>query len=415
MAFDEFLAHNPWSKIEETEDAFEVVDPWSDSSLRLRIPKPAPADILADLDQIILLPRFTGVYHRDTRELEFIYVPLEPDDPTLAKVFIFKWDGVDHTCRYAKSSDRVLMLVRAFRPTGGDTSTEYRGLQRLSAMKTLDSFLKLPARLLEAFEKFVPASFFVGSVASADDASLAQMAKHLNFFMSYFWRESPSILIHEPPEVQTPFLPGVSSVVNIPAVISATAIDPFLLDLSLAARSGNYRLRFLYYYQILEYAAFYWTEESVKAAVRRVILNPDLHARIDEYTPKLIEALIPTRQNDEHKIRRVIETAVEPRAIWTEMQSNLACFTTATSFEGGFFLDPLVSKDTTEGSFGTMWAPKIAETFRNIRNALVHARESRTQAVIAPTAANEERLRPWVPLIRRIAEQVVLFQSQSEA
>src|ERR1700704_1199310 len=96
----------------------------------------------------------------------------------------------------------------------------------------------------------------------------------------------------------TPYLPGMSSVINIPDVITGIEIDPFLLDLSLTAREGTNRLKFLYYYQILEYAAFYWTEESVQAGVKRILMNPDLHARIDYYVPRLIETLVPTRQND---------------------------------------------------------------------------------------------------------------------
>ncbi len=411
---EEFLALNPWSTVESTDDAVEIVNPWDDPSFRISVPAAAAEALSHLLAPVVLLPRFTGIHHRDRQEIEFIYTSLRPGDPVQQKTFVFRWRGVDHECRYDRASERVMTLARHFNPSGGETATEYRGLQRLALFRDLEG-INVPERVLKFIEAMVPTSFYVNNVTSTDDAFLIPLTKHLNFYMSYFWRESPSILIHDKTDTATPYLPGVSSVVNIPQVISASDVDAFLLDLSLAARGGSNRLRFLYYYQILEYAAFYWTEESVKAGLRRVLMNPDLHARLDEYIPKLIETLVPTRQNDEHKIRRVIETAVDPASLWAEISANIACFAARTEFEGGFVMDALVSKDTTESSFGSMWSPKILEAFRAIRNALVHARESRTQAVIAPSQANEERLRPWVPIIRRVADRVMLFQAQTEA
>ena len=169
------------------------------------------------------------------------------------------------------------------------------------------------------------------------------------------------------------------------------------------------RLRFLYYYQILEYAAFYWVEDSVKNAICKILQAADLQSKLDDYFPKLIEALVPTRQNDEHKIRRVTECRIDPKTIWTEVSGNLEYFCAPHEFEGGFVLPPLVSSDTTEEAFSKMWSPKLVETLRAIRNSLVHARESRTEAVIVPTVANARLLRPWIPVARRMAEQVTIF------
>ena len=179
-----------------------------------------------------------------------------------------------------------------------------------------------------------------------------------------------------------------------------------------ACRTWLIGVRFIQYYQILEYSAFYWTEESVRTAVKRVLMNPDLHARLDYYVPRVIDALTPTRAADEHKIRRVVETTVDPALIWAELNRDIGSFCKRVQFDGGFICESLLATDTTEESFKTMWAPKLTDLLRSIRNALVHGRESRLQVVIAPTAANEKRLRSWMPILRRVAEQVIICSSQ---
>jgi hypothetical protein len=161
---------------------------------------------------------------------------------------------------------------------------------------------------------------------------------------------------------------------------------------------------------MLEYSAYYWVEDAVKTAICRVLKAPDLQAKIDDYFPKLIEALSPTRQQDEHKIRRVVESRVEPHAVWNVVRQDLTYFSSPHQFDGGFVLESVLSKDSTEDAFVKMWTPKILDTIRAIRNSLVHARENRTQAVIFPMVGNDRLLRPWLPVVRLIAEQVMLFE-----
>ena len=55
-----------------------------------------------------------------------------------------------------------------------------------------------------------------------------------------------------------------------------------------------------------------------------------------------------------------------------------------------------------------MWMPKTFDLLTKIRNVLVHAREKRESKGILPTRHNEAILRRYIPLIRRIAEQLAL-------
>ena len=59
--------------------------------------------------------------------------------------------------------------------------------------------------------------------------------------------------------------------------------------------------------------------------------------------------------------------------------------------------------------FRVSWSPKFGDTLRRIRNALVHARESRMVEVIAPIGENYEKLAPWLPPLRVAAMDAIVY------
>lgn len=401
----EFSRHNPWCRVENDRGRIEIALPWNDASLALVADKTEDVRDLTKLNNLVLPERFNAVYHRDTKQMEYIFGELfEHDEPLPAQKFMFRWRSSDFTCYYGPVSEEVLFLARIFIPLRGPS--DLRHLEELQDLQLVD---KLPEELRTYYEGKHGVSFYVGPLASYDEELLISFAKHLNFYMSYFDRKSPQIDIVPQPPAPVSNPPTGSAIEIVPPVINGVELDPFLLDLNLAAKFGDTRLRMMYYYQILEYAAFYWVEDSVKASICKILQAPDLQAKLDDYFPKLIDALVPTRQNDEHKIKRVIEFRVNPNDIWSEISSNISYFSSAHTFEGGFRLEALVSADTTAEAFSKMWTPRLFETLRAIRNSLVHARESRTDAVISPTNSNSRLLRPWIPVVRRMAEQVTVY------
>jgi hypothetical protein len=210
-------------------------------------------------------------------------------------------------------------LAKHFRPVEKDFDSDFRGLARISRRRYLEAaFGPPPPEVVETLAARPPVSFFIDGLDQFTETDAVALAKHLNLYMGHFWRETPRVVIRDVSSQEPgPTKPTkTTSIEDLPTAISANELDPYLLDLLLVARSGNPRLRFIQYYQVLEYAAFYWTEESVKTSIRRLLSSPDLPGRLDDYVPRLIEALTPTRANDEHKIKRVVETAVDPRRVW---------------------------------------------------------------------------------------------------
>ena len=195
---------------------------------------------------------------------------------------------------------------------------------------------------------------------------------------------------------------------KFPDSISCGQKDEFLLDFLLAANEVETRMSFIYYYQVLEYAAFYYIDSEVKKKLYLILNSPTIHSNSDIHLNKIVDSLTDYRQSDEAKLNKIVENLCDPEIIWREIESNKTIFINPQNFEGGFKLNSLISEDTTFDTFKTMWIPKLPDMLRKIRNSLVHGRESRQEFFISPTTVNDNKLFPWNNLIRRVAEQVVI-------
>jgi len=107
-------------------------------------------------------------------------------------------------------------------------------------------------------------------------------------------------------------------------------------------------------------------------------------------------------------MRKVIEEYCDPDDIWYEIENDKDFFASPIEFDGGFTLAPLISKDTSISTWKTMWMPKLYDHVTKMRNSLVHARERRQSHVILPTIGNTYKIERYIPLIKRMTEQIAL-------
>ena len=404
-----FLKHNPYSKVQRKKKAYYVLNPWNDKSMAFILRGASQTDLIAALNNLILPTRFTALYHLDSNTMEYIYTLLPKNDSCLSRQFNFIIDGEDYCCKFGGASDRLLILSKFFRRTGEETGTGYRNLLPFRSYIMEKS---KPASTEDYFVGIKPISFFVSGFKKFDEDKIINVSKHLNFFMRYYDRESPIIIIHSiaselaESSKELRFLQK-----EFPRTISTRCHNPFLLDIALAANEANTRLAFLYYYQILEYAAFYYVDTEVKRRMLQIICTPDIHANPDKYLSRLLDTVTEMRQSDEAKLNKIVQIGCSLDVVWKELQQNLPYFSKRQEFEGGFAIEPFISEDTTFESFATMWIPKMPDILRKIRNALVHGRESRLGLAISPTRNNDLKIRPWFAVIRRIAEQVLISSS----
>ncbi|TGK08993.1 hypothetical protein EHO60_13290 [Leptospira fletcheri] len=405
-----FLRNNSQSSLKKENEQWIVESPWDDESIHLYIQE--KQEIYDCLNNLVLPYKFTALYHSDLKCLEFIYTLQSKDANFEDDNFEFIFDSVTYKCSYKDSSDRLLLVANVFRPSGKETNLGYRNLFLLNAYtQSLSSTENIePPFPSPDFENLKPISFFIEGIEVYDEQKLVSLAKHLNFYMSYYDRKAPNIIIHPDRDNSGKPNPQLQLIdQRFPSRIQAQSKDPFLIDLALSARESGIRLKYLYSYQILEYAAFYFLEEDVKRKVTMLLKSPVLLSKTEEICRNILDAITDIKQNDEAKINKVVETFTDPEIIWKEIQENIDFFSNPTEFDGGFRLSPLISSNTTIEAFKSTWIPKVPDTLRKIRNALVHGRESRLGLIIAPGTKNNLKLRPWVPLIQRISEQVIIF------
>lgn len=88
--------------------------------------------------------------------------------------------------------------------------------------------------------------------------------------------------------------------------------------------------------------------------------------------------------------------------------ANKDFFTKDVCFDGGFVIKKLFKdeKQIQTGLPNTI--QDIKSNLEKIRNVLVHIRESHENKVILPTMRNEDLIRPYLYLLRRIAEEVAM-------
>ncbi len=403
----EFFTRNPESTCVEEEGAYIIRKPWADDTIAVRVPKEAKS-VLDALNSVRLPPRFTAIWHTDTGDLEFIYGPLPKDDQIRSRSFSFAFRGGSYKCEYRDASDRLALIGGAARPIGPSSGTEHRNI---SAIRTFSRLSRVASEAGKPLD-FELTSFWVRAVG-LPETDVPELARHLNFYMLYYDRESPRILVHEEPitrqrlerPVRYPRGP-------FPSNLSGRPLDPYLLTLwESAVTAPDPMRRFLYNYQILEYAAFYYLREEMSGAIRRILGAPDLTDRVTEASRQILDVIVDDRANEDAKIASVFQQSVDPANVWCEIEPKAAFFAAATEFDGGCSLPALIKPGWTLEDFKASWLPKLPDALRKLRNALVHAREQRQSKCIAPTTNNQHLLRPWAAVAAAISNELIVYGS----
>ncbi|MFH0802313.1 MAG: hypothetical protein V2A78_08030 [bacterium] len=403
---EQFLKNNPSAELREKGKEIEILRPWNDETIALRI-DPSDSKLIDALNSLYFPPRFTAIWHKDTDDIEFIFTALPTHKHLYTRHFSFQFERKSWECEYADASDRLMTIAKASKPIEAPTTTNHRNLQSFSM------YLHLKKEHPEQASRWHPLSFWIRKVG-LNEERLPDLCQHINFFMNYFDFASPAIDIHEPPTTESSgFVSPWKPSTDFPAVINGRKLDPFLLQLWESSQDATdvFR-RFLYCYQIIEYCAFYHVQENVLAAIGRALLSPDLNMRSEEIARDVLEAVTEDKVEDARKVQIVISRHVDPRKLWVAIEANLKLFSAETSFDGGLKIQALTREQWTFEDFKTSWDPRLVDSLRTIRNGLVHAREKRMTCIISPTRENANRLRHWFPPLKVAARELLVFSAQ---
>jgi len=406
-----FTHHNPHCKISVEEGCLVIGNPWGIDDARIKI-NTQDQEFIKDLNNIRLNPKFDAVFHDDTNTIEFIWSYLNPEQDEYKEIidrkFLVHFSGEQHECYFAAPTSRLFKISNGFERLHSDTLN--KSVPQIKIFKDSQRLDKCSENVKEYFKGKVPRNFFIKSNSTCYGENLDALVRHINFLLSYYDRHSPTIAIHHfDDSTQLKDCNPIRQIEGtFPAALSIQPVDDIVLKLMEVAKNSQSRFAFLYYYQIFEYAGYYYIDGSSKRALRNYLKDPALINCEEGKISELFSLLSESNQNDDVKMKNVIQEYCDPSVIWKEIENDKDFFSTEHSFQGGFELKPLIAMDTTEATWKAMWMPKLYDHFTKIRNSLVHARERRENKVILPSKANNKTLNHYIPIIRRVAEQIAL-------
>ncbi|MCC6582049.1 MAG: hypothetical protein IT440_16580 [Phycisphaeraceae bacterium] len=403
---DYFFKINPSARLESGKEPYLLTNLWDDETIAFEI-TPDNMPLIEALNNLIFPPSLSAIYHIDTQTFEFIFRVEKIDDPLWTRNFEFIFNGENYPCKYAESSDRLINLAKASQLKQAPSPTEHRNLRMY---RDYCDPAKISPAAVKYFEIRKPMSFFLGPIKVGNTDQVLDLARHLNFYMFYFDRETPQIIIHRPEDITAEFSESEQEIV-FPSSIIGSEIDTYMLDLWMGAKAASGRLAFLYYYQMLEYAAFYFIEDQVKLRVEKILRQPNILSSMDTCLAQVVDEIVDYKLSDEAKLTAVVKRTVNSDKVWAVIEQYKSAFSQPQQFDGGFIIEPFIKDGWTADDFTNMWIPKLPDKLRQIRNALVHSRESRMGKVIAPTRANSARIMPWVKVIEEIACQVAIYRN----
>lgn len=387
-----------------------VTRPWGEDGILLSLPK--KMDVVVDaLNNICLPDRYSAIWHRDSQDFEIIWTafPLSQEANDLAnRTFSFSLDSNEHQCEFGRSSERLLVLAEHAMLTGA-SDTQHRNLLSFRSFVRQRSTKKRSSPREAVIGE--PYSFWIRNLEWEEDYVL-RLVRHLNFFLRYYDRSSPTILIHAP-TIRDSITLERYLIGDFPAKIETTEIEDDLLQLWEAGRTGDAARKFLYFYRIVEYASHAYIDVEARKKVRRLLAEPHARSDLDHLTDNVVSAALTKTMDDIQKMNNLLRNTVSTDLLWREMSQHGSAFNSDVCFDGGFLLRKLVNEGATHDTFEANGLSQFISHARSIRNHLSHGRDKSTQTVILPTVANFRRLEPWTAAISVVAGEVLAFGQPS--
>ncbi|MBO4573955.1 MAG: hypothetical protein J5708_01340 [Bacteroidales bacterium] len=399
---EDFQKNNNAVSIEEKGDIVVVSNAWEDNSLDLHV----PIDNVNQLEDLVFYKEFAAIYFRSTRIFEFIFGMVQKDSELIGRSFKFTFKGNQYRAEYKKPSNVFETIAKSFVKKNNESISDHRNLKDFKWYYDHIASGK-DKNIIDQLE---PLNFFIqgDSLSSLTINELISLFKHFNFYMNYYDRGTPYIVIFDEDKTYTNDAHNNPKLV-FPEEINACQIDVTLLDLFQTAKtSSSVRLKYLFYYQILEYCSYYYLKDDLRHKLKMIIKQPDLVSNSDKYVQKLIDELKDSIKNDrdELQMERLISSYCDYAKIKNELLANCDHFTKDLQFDGGFVLKKLFNNIEAINNPQPDIMKSIRERIDKLRNVMVHVRESRENKVILPTRHNSDLLTPYMYLIRRIAEVV---------
>lgn len=401
-----FEKNNDYSIVKEETEHFNIEKAWNDDTFFLRFKKDESFKLF---EKLILPKEFSALFHTGRNIYEFIYTPIKNNDEIINRKFEFLFNGKTFKAYYDKPTDIFIQIAKAFRETEASSVTDYRNLLKFRDYYRQDT---LPEFIKKYFTDRIPINFYIEGPFNEITIEHIDIFKHLNFYMAYFDRGTPKIVLFDSKECEKNEkynIPCLCKNSDFPSIINIREIDQVVLDLMhVATHTQNIRQKFIFYYQVLEYCSYYYLNNDLKRKLNNIVRNPDILNNSDKYSQYIVEEFknFFKPNDDSQKLEKVISDFCDYPDIKNELSANYEYFISSIEFDGGFNIQGIINtKDCIENPPKSIMT-SIKTNIEKIRNVLVHIRESRENKAIHPTERNNRLLIPYLYLLRRIAEVV---------
>lgn len=383
-------------------------NPWGDDSIALIAydQDGYRKDLFPLLNRIRLPEDLSAIYHIDSNKLEVIWTSYKlgkSSGEIFDRKFEFVFGGKSFDCHFTNSSDELISLAShaAYLQI---SKTQFRNLQSFSVYSNENA--KTDSRWAERLGQ--PTSFFIHNI-SDDPKEWFDLIKHLNFYLSYYDNESPTIVIHDNEEAnKATKIRYVEE--SFPDKIVSRQLNGILLALWTASFTHDITTRFLLYYRILEYVSGSYLQAKQRQELRRILSSPTAQHSIDKTLDSVAQIVRQDNTNEFDRFQKMFKDLVDHKKIWAEMASCGEIFCKKTSFDGGLVLDPLVSNVTDIKAFEPNGMTQLASSLRHIRHALAHGGEQQVGRLILPSNRNFDMLVPWTHLAMIAAADALLYE-----
>ncbi|ULQ55425.1 hypothetical protein KJS94_12305 [Flavihumibacter rivuli] len=405
-SLEKFLSANKDIKKKEETDHINLENLWGDDTFICRFDK---ATDFKAIENVELPAEFSALYHKDLNSIEFIFGVIPPENKYLDRKFKFHYNSLEFEAGFDRPTEALKLIAIGFRVMQVKSDTDYRNLGMYS------DYFKQEAQsesMKRFFKDKTPTNFFIKGDFSKIHNDFIGLAKHLNFYMRYYDRRTPTILIFDIDKEKEKFaLPCHSETNEFPKVLNVRKVEPVILDLlHIANETTSVRLKYIFYYQILEYCSYYNLNEELKRKLSNIVKNPDVLNNSSHYSRQIIEEFKNyfKANDDKQKLEKLIIDYCDYDDIKIEIKCNHKYFSQDLVFDGGFKISALVKNEEESENPSKTIMKDIVDKIDRIRNVLVHIRESRENKVILPTKRNNHLLVPYLYLIRRIAEIIAI-------
>ncbi len=383
---------------------FMLKHPWNDPTLILAVPPSIEsAQELAEvLDRVDLPEKYSGIFHIETKSLEIFWTAFKvrtKHEEVAARSFNIWWRGEKRNCRFAPASDDAKTLARYTFPQAAASQTEHRNIM--------------------SFHYFVhdadhsnmgePVCFWV-DCEGIESCDFDEYLRTINFYMTYYDRETPRVLIHEAGPTNTGNTRPRYVDEVFPTELVAGDIDPSVASFWLGAfETRDPAMKFLLHYRLLEFLSLAHLKSEQRKELINILRRPHLISSTEGAAAE-ITGLFSGQARETDRLKNFIDETVRTEKVWAVLEMNRTEFSKLSVFDGGYQVKAVLTDNLTLDTWAKSSGPiSLVDRLRAIRNCLAHGQDEGTRGVIHTTQNNKIVLTPWVNLIETFAAEAMLY------